>query len=259
MMSEFRARKHPSDSRERASRKDFCEHLRVLGIVPPESDRLVPRLLLKGRLPACFHQNIRALSWIIPFKYPWIRLCSYLAEHSPCLPNASPIQIGPVYNSFVKKPDYDNKEQPEEYNKPEGEEQPNLPIGVEGLVLCKSGPKYSPIQGALARITCLVVDENGYEKTHSVCSGETDAKGYFFARLSPSISEDGSLSKLTECKALLESSPLETCNVPVNVNKGISGVPLSDFRILNHIRIKLYSVGPFFFTSQPNNSVPNGY
>ncbi|MBA0805358.1 hypothetical protein Gohar_004880 [Gossypium harknessii] len=168
-------------------------------------------------------------------------------------------QQQPEEKEGKEKPDYDNKEQPEEYKKPEGEEQPNLPIGVEGLVLCKSGPKYYPIQGALARITCLVVDENGYEKTHSVCSGETDAKGYFFARLSPSISEDGSLSKLTECKALLESSPLETCNVPVNVNKGISGAPLSDFRILNHMGIKLYSVGPFFFTSQPNNSVPNGY
>ncbi|TYI51062.1 hypothetical protein E1A91_D12G149100v1 [Gossypium mustelinum] len=168
-------------------------------------------------------------------------------------------QQQPEEKEGKEKPNYDNKEQAEEYKKPEGEEQPNLPIGVEGLVLCKSGPKYYPIQGALARITCLVVDENGYEKTHSVCSGETDAKGYFFARLSPSISEAGSLSKLTECKALLESSPLETCNVPVNVNKGISGAPLSDFRILNHMRIKLYSVGPFFFTSQPNNSVPNGY
>lgn len=111
------------------------------------------------------------------------------------------------------------------------------------------------VTGALAKITCLVVDENGYETTHSVCSGETDVKGYFFARLS----EDISLSKLTECKALLESSPLETCNVPVDVNKGISGAPLSDFRILNHMGIKLFSVGPFFFTSQPNNSVPNGY
>ncbi|KAL4367154.1 hypothetical protein GQ457_05G001970 [Hibiscus cannabinus] len=136
-----------------------------------------------------------------------------------------------------------------------------LPIGVEGLVLCKSGPKYYPIQGALARITCLAVDENGYEKTHSVRSGETDAKGYFFARLSPlglDNAGDNKLSKLRDCRAFLESSPLETCNVPVDVNKGISGAPLSDFRVLDRMGMKLFSVGPFFFTSPPN-SVPNGY
>ncbi|GMI98856.1 hypothetical protein HRI_003554900 [Hibiscus trionum] len=158
------------------------------------------------------------------------------------------------------KPDYDtnpniNKPQPDAYEKPDlyPTTPEVLPIGVEGLVLCKSGFKYYPIQGALARITCLVVDENGYEKTHSVCSGETDAKGYFFARLSPL-----ELSKLRDCKAFLESSPLETCNVPVDVNKGISGASLSDFRVLDHMGMKLFSVGPFFFTSQPN-SVPNGY
>ncbi|XWS76599.1 hypothetical protein CRYUN_Cryun01aG0190500 [Craigia yunnanensis] len=131
-----------------------------------------------------------------------------------------------------------------------------LPIGVQGLVLCKSGPKYYPIQGALARITCLSVDENGYEKPHSVCSGETDAKGYFFAPLGLDV--DDQLTKLTDCKAFLESSPLETCNVPVDVNKGISGAPLSDFRVLEQKRMKLYSVGPFFFSSEPN-SVPNNY
>ncbi|KAK8497542.1 hypothetical protein V6N13_002946 [Hibiscus sabdariffa] len=165
------------------------------------------------------------------------------------------------------KPDYDtnqdiNKPQPEAYAKPDlyPTTPEVLPIGVEGLVLCKSGPKYYPIQGALARITCLAVDENGYEKTHSVCSGETDAKGYFFARLSPlGLGDAGDkLSKLRDCKAFLESSPLETCNIPVDVNKGISGAPLSDFRVLDHMGMKLFSVGPFFFTSEPN-SVPNGY
>ncbi|KAK8654358.1 hypothetical protein V6N13_128327 [Hibiscus sabdariffa] len=165
------------------------------------------------------------------------------------------------------KPDYDtipdiNKPRPDAYAKPElYPTTPDvLPIGVEGLVLCKSGPKYYPIQGALARITCLAVDENGYEKTHSVCSGETDAKGYFFARLSPSGPDNAGdkLSKLRDCKAFLESSPLETCNVPVDVNKGISGAPLSDFRVLDHMGMELFSVGPFFFTSPPN-SVPNGY
>ncbi|XWS31757.1 hypothetical protein CRYUN_Cryun23aG0103400 [Craigia yunnanensis] len=113
--------------------------------------------------------------------------------------------------------------------------------------------------GALARITCLSVDENGYEKPHSVCSRETDAKGYFFATLSPlGLDDNDQLTKLTDCKAFLESSPLEKCNVPVDVNNGISGALLSDFRVLEHKRVKLYSVGPFFFSSEPN-SVPNGH
>ncbi|XVF32817.1 hypothetical protein REPUB_Repub17cG0115300 [Reevesia pubescens] len=176
-----------------------------------------------------------------------------------------------------EKPSYDRKLFVDE-PKSEGEEKhyhydtvlPNfyppipevLPIGVQGLVLCKSGPKYYPIQGALARITCLAVDENGYEKSFSVCSGETDTKGNFFAPLSPLGLDDDLLksSKLTECKAFLESSPLLTCNVPVDVNKGISGAPLSDFRVLEQKRMKLYSVGPFFFTSKPNSvPIPNGY
>ena len=120
-------------------------------------------------------------------------------------------------------------------------------------------PKFlSMSTGALARITCLAFDENGYEKPHSVYSGETDAKGYFFATLSPLGLEHDQFTKLTDCKAFLESSPLETCNVPVDVNKGISGASLSDFRVLNQKRMELYSVGPFFFTSE-SNSVPNGY
>ncbi|XWS46611.1 hypothetical protein CRYUN_Cryun14cG0083200 [Craigia yunnanensis] len=166
----------------------------------------------------------------------------------------------------VEKPNYNTK--------PEGEEKPDhydtelpdvyppkpelLPVGVQGLVLCKSGPKYYPIQGASARITCLAVDENGYEKPHSVYTGETDARGYFFVTLSPLDLEDNQFTKLMECKAFLESSPLETCNIPVDVNKGISGASLSDFLVLSQKRMKLYSMGPFFFTSKPN-AVPNGY
>ncbi|XP_039042965.1 adhesive plaque matrix protein-like [Hibiscus syriacus] len=191
----------------------------------------------------------------------------------------------PIYQPQTEneeKPDHGAKndfyqQQPEDKENPklENEEHPNynanpatdsykpkpevLPIGVEGLVLCKSGPKYYPIRGALTRITCLTVDENGYEKTHSVCSGETDEKGYFLARLfSSGLDEAHLLSELRDCKAFLESSPLETCNVPVDVNKGISGAPLSGFRVLHHMGMKLFSVGSFFFTPQLT-PVPNGY
>ncbi|KAG4917283.1 hypothetical protein JHK85_003074 [Glycine max] len=124
-------------------------------------------------------------------------------------------------------------------------------IGVQGVVLCKSGSNYSPIQGAVARVTCGCEDEQGYETgPTSVLSHVTDSKGYFLATLS-----FGSKLKITECKAYLETSPLETCKVPTDVNYGISGARLSSYRLLQN-NIKLYSVGPFFCTSQP---LPNGY
>ncbi|XP_028069357.1 proline-rich protein 3-like [Camellia sinensis] len=85
--------------------------------------------------------------------------------------------------------------------------------GIQGLIYCKSGPKLIPLE------------------------------------VSPYELEDA--WKLTECKVLLEKSPLETCKVPADVNKGISGAPLSSFRLLKDENIKLYSVGPFFYTSEP--------
>ena len=111
--------------------------------------------------------------------------------------------------------------------------------------------------GALAKVTCQIVDEIGLEKTLPVCSVPTDAKGYFFATVSSLSLLDKSL-KLKDCKAFLESSPLETCNVPTDVNKGITGSPFSSYRVLTEKPTKLYFVGPFFFTSEPK-SVPNGY
>ncbi|KAJ8749597.1 hypothetical protein K2173_026246 [Erythroxylum novogranatense] len=128
-----------------------------------------------------------------------------------------------------------------------------LPIGIEGLVLCKSGANYVPIQGAVAKITCSVVGQNGYEATSSSCL--TDAKGYFFKTL-PDLDDDK--LKLTDCKAFLESSPLDTCKLPTDVNKGITGAIFSNYRILNDKKIKLFSVGPFFYTSEPA-STPGGY
>ncbi|CAL5423453.1 unnamed protein product [Camellia sinensis] len=122
--------------------------------------------------------------------------------------------------------------------------------GIQGLIYCKSGPKLIPLEGALARITCQAVNKNGYESApFSVLSHPTNSEGYFSTTVSPYELEDA--WKLTECKVLLEKSPLETCKVPADVNKGISGAPLSSFRLLKDENIKLYSVGPFFYTSEP--------
>ncbi|OMO63893.1 Pollen Ole e 1 allergen/extensin [Corchorus capsularis] len=154
-----------------------------------------------------------------------------------------------------KKPNYGAK--PDNYNAKPEEKENVYPIAVQGLVLCKSGSKYYPIQGALATITCKTVDKDGVEKTVSVCSGSTDQKGYFLAKLS-----NYGLAKklkLKDCNTYLHSSPLETCNVPTNVNKGIVGAPLpTNFHILKDKKINLYSVGPFFYAPKPQ-SAPTGY
>ncbi|KAE8676691.1 putative Integrase-type DNA-binding superfamily protein [Hibiscus syriacus] len=140
-------------------------------------------------------------------------------------------------NSYVVKQKLDN------YKQAKPDEKPGY----------GKGSKYYPIQGALATITCKAVDEIGVEKTISFCSKATDAKGYFFIPLS------GDNLKVRECKAYLKSCPLATCNVPTNVNKAIEGALLSAFRVLNQKKTQLYSVGPFFYTSQATPAPTYGY
>ncbi|KAA3459145.1 proline-rich protein 3-like [Gossypium australe] len=124
-----------------------------------------------------------------------------------------------------------------------------LPIGIEGFILCKSGPKTIPIKGGVARITCLAVDENGYQTApFSILSKPTDSKGYYFATLYPNELNHNKL-KLAECKAFLEKSPLETCKVATDVNEGITGAPLSYRRLLDNKKMTLYSVPPFIFSN----------
>ncbi|KAG7970919.1 hypothetical protein I3843_07G109900, partial [Carya illinoinensis] len=158
---------------------------------------------------------------------------------------------------YAPKPDYgqpkpqDHKPLPTEqldYGKPK----PQV-ICIQGLVLCKLGSKYVPLKGAVARITCKAVDEKGYEAIpFSILSDECDAKGYFLAPLSSSFLKES--RNIKECKALLEHSPLETCKVPIDVNHGSTGAALSSFRILSNKQMKLFSVGLFFYTSEPRES-----
>ncbi|KAF5731417.1 hypothetical protein HS088_TW18G00094 [Tripterygium wilfordii] len=112
------------------------------------------------------------------------------------------------------------------------------------------------LPGAVAKIICTAVDVLGYETRLPVSTCKTDAKGYYFSTLDHSLLEDG--LKLRECKAFIESSPLEYCKVPTDVNKGITGALLSTYRILNDRKMKLYSINPFFYTTEPK-SVPSGY
>lgn len=107
--------------------------------------------------------------------------------------------------------------------------------------------------GAVARVTCGFVNELGYETGPiSVLSHITNSQGYFLATLPlEELDLKSKKLKITECKAYLESSPLETCKIPTDVNHGISGAPLSSYRLLEN-KNKLYSIKPFFCTSQSN-------
>ncbi|CAI0417040.1 unnamed protein product [Linum tenue] len=133
-----------------------------------------------------------------------------------------------------------------------------FPAAVEGIVICKSSSGYVPIKGAVVTITCLKVNEEGYDDDKTP-SSPTNAKGYFFKTL-PS-NKDDKKNSWENCKAFLEQSPMEECGVPSNVNRGIDGFPLSSHRILQDKHLKLYSVGPFFYTSEHKptmNKVPAG-
>ncbi|KAJ6329099.1 hypothetical protein OIU77_010719 [Salix suchowensis] len=161
-------------------------------------------------------------------------------------------EISKPQYGYTKKP---NPPKPKFYIPKPSNENEYSPIGVEGLVLCKQGSNYTPVEGAVIRVACTAVDQHGYRKVPFSClTGATDAKGYYFKTL-PSSGLDDHL-KITECKAYLESSPLKTCNVPTNMNDGISGAPLSAYRILHDKKMKLYSMRTFFYTSTKSSSTP---
>ncbi|KAJ6404167.1 hypothetical protein OIU84_012365 [Salix udensis] len=101
-------------------------------------------------------------------------------------------------------------------------------IGIQGLVLCRSGYNYTPVKA--------------------------DANGYYFKTL-PAFAD----FRVAECKAYLESSPLETCKIPTDVNNGISGALLSSYHILSSKRIKLYSMRTLFYTSETTPTPAGGY
>ncbi|XP_040365618.1 protein SEED AND ROOT HAIR PROTECTIVE PROTEIN isoform X2 [Rosa chinensis] len=146
-----------------------------------------------------------------------------------------------------------------EYKKPKLEKENLLStiVGIQGLVYCKSGPKVTPLEGSVARITCDAVDEYGFETAPiTILSDATDAKGYFLATISPF--EIQNKKKLTQCKAFLELSPLDSCNVLTDANNGISGALLTSYHLLHEKNMKLFTVGPFICASE-SKPVDNGY
>ncbi|KAJ4951270.1 hypothetical protein NE237_028102 [Protea cynaroides] len=127
-------------------------------------------------------------------------------------------------------------------------------IGVQGIIYCNSESKHVPLEGARARVTCLIVDENGYESAISVHSDKTDKNGYFLAKLTPTKLEEIEYKGiLTGCKAFLSSSPLRECRVPTDVKNGMTGAPLLLPRVVPEDGMHLYSVGPFEYTTEPQS------
>ncbi|KAL5701099.1 hypothetical protein ACHQM5_026474 [Ranunculus cassubicifolius] len=123
-------------------------------------------------------------------------------------------------------------------------------IGIQGVIYCKSGDKLIPLQGAVAKIACIAKKQYRYESDpFTILSKGTDKKGYFLARL-PISNMDSTKPILFKCKVFLHSSPSKTCNVPTDMNKGKTGALLySSYHILHDNKMKLYSVGPFAYTS----------
>ncbi|CAH2072004.1 unnamed protein product [Thlaspi arvense] len=135
-------------------------------------------------------------------------------------------------------------------NEADPETEKLIPLAVEGVIMCKSGDKSYPIQGATARIQCVKTDAYGKELVPvSILSSKSDARGYFFATFFPSQLRAGRL--LTKCKVFLAQSPIADCDFPTDVNKGVRGYPLNKYRVLEDKSFKLYWAGPFFFTSEP--------
>ncbi|XP_009608569.1 protein SEED AND ROOT HAIR PROTECTIVE PROTEIN-like [Nicotiana tomentosiformis] len=128
-------------------------------------------------------------------------------------------------------------------------------IAVQGMIYCKSGSKLIPLKGAVARITCLGVEKNGYETApFSFSSYQSDSKGYYYAVFSLKEHKGYESCKITQCKAFLESSSLEECDVPTDENKGKTGALLTSYRFLNGKNTLLYSVAPFVYTSDDSKS-----
>ncbi|KAL7151145.1 hypothetical protein ABFS83_04G011900 [Erythranthe nasuta] len=139
-------------------------------------------------------------------------------------------------------------------------------FSVQGIVYCKSSSnKLSPLKGGVIRIACLGIDKYGYETApFSVLTKPTDGNGYFLTKLSskPLLENDGNGDgdgvKISKCKAFLHSAPLlKSCPFPTDVNKGSTGAPISAYRAVNGAR--LYSVGPFVYSSQPQKIPPSPY
>ncbi|CAE6080839.1 unnamed protein product [Arabidopsis arenosa] len=155
-------------------------------------------------------------------------------EHKPTLPSPSPTYSSPP-PPYVPEPTYTPPTKPYV---------PEILKAVDGIILCKNGYETYPILGAKVKIVCSEPASYGKSKNEVVIySDPTNSKGYFHVSLTD-------IKDLAYCRVKLYFSPVETCKNPTNVNKGLTGVPLSmyGYRFYSEKNLKLFSVGPFYYT-----------
>ncbi|KAK9139289.1 hypothetical protein Scep_008970 [Stephania cephalantha] len=167
-------------------------------------------------------------------------------------------QISPSH-TLIYAPENNNIEKPYEYAPGHVEEtkQECTNVAIQGIVYCRSGSELTRLEGAVTRVTCLHLHKDGYELApFSVLSKPTDNKGYFYI----TVPQNEGISKISDCRVFLNSSPSETCNVPTDVNNGVSGAVPGAYQVLPNKKTELYTVGPFFYTTHPyNGAVPGAY
>ncbi|KAJ0259070.1 Pollen Ole e 1 allergen and extensin family protein [Hirschfeldia incana] len=125
---------------------------------------------------------------------------------------------------------------------------PNTEIAIEGLIFCKSGKETYPIQGAKVNVVCPIVDSYGkLVAKATISSYPTDLKGYFYF-ITYGLSHK--VKNINGCKVKLESSPVSTCKIPTNVNKGVTGASLSSnsSKFISRDNLDLYTLEPFYFS-----------
>ncbi|EFH52944.1 hypothetical protein ARALYDRAFT_324693 [Arabidopsis lyrata subsp. lyrata] len=165
-----------------------------------------------------------------------------------------PVYTPPVYKPtlsppvYKKSPSYSSPPPPyvpePTYTPPTKPYVPEILKAVDGIILCKNGYETYPILGAKVEIVCSYPASYGKSKNEVVIySDPTDSKGYFHVSLT-------NIKDLAYCRVKLYFSPVETCKNPTNVNKGLTGVPLSlyAYRFYSDKNLKLFSVGPFYYT-----------
>ncbi|KAF2569512.1 hypothetical protein F2Q68_00025895 [Brassica cretica] len=151
--------------------------------------------------------GVGKLTYIPPTK-PYVPKPTYTLPTEPYVPKPT---YTPPTKPYVPKPTYTPPTKPYV---------PEILKVVDGIILCKNGYETYPIQGAKAKIVCSEPGSYG-KKDVVIYSDPTDSKGYFHVALTDVI------KNLLHCRVKLYTSPVETCKNPTNVNKGLTGVPLS--------------------------------
>ncbi|EXB62119.1 hypothetical protein L484_003348 [Morus notabilis] len=166
----------------------------------------------------------------------------------------------PEPESYKKsEPESYKKSELESYKKPvsEGYKKPE-PEGYKKLEL---GQLTTRNQRAEARIRCQSsYDQKGYSNDYfSIVSPKTNNKGYFFATFPASKLNDKSIN-IQECKAFLEYSPLEKCNVATGSGRTgayLSLVPTETDKISYNVGSLIYTPKNQYYNTVPNNSGSN--